>query len=64
MGDVIKLSQFRKNKAKDDKDMKAAENRRKFGRNKGERASEEISRKKAGKKLDQHKLPPDPDDAS
>jgi hypothetical protein len=63
MGDVIKLSQFRKSKAKDARDAEAEGNRRKFGRSKATRTLEELSRKKAEKELDQHRLPPDPGEA-
>ena len=64
MGDVIKLSQFRKQKAKADKDALAAGNRRKYGRTKGERALEDHKQKKDETTLDQHKLPPETDPKS
>jgi len=40
MGNVVNLGKFRKEKAKSEKERKAAENRRKFGRTKAEKKAE------------------------
>ena len=47
MGDVVNLRQARKQRARADKDKKAAENRVRFGRTKAERTRDAQQRSKA-----------------
>ena len=57
MGDVVSLRDFRKKKAQKDRDVKAAENRARFGRSRdqkerdrreGERLADQLEGKKLG----------------
>jgi len=54
--DVINLRQARKQKARTEKDLKAAENRAQFGRSKHEKAVTRALKAKVDKALDQGKL--------
>lgn len=54
--DVINLRQVRKQKARSEKDVKAAENRAQFGRSKHEKAVTRALKSKVEKALDQGKL--------
>lgn len=54
--DVINLRQARKQKARTEKDVKAAENRAKFGRSKHEKSVTQALKAKAEKTLDQGRL--------
>ena len=56
MTKVINLQQQRKAKARTEKDKKAAENRRKFGRTKEEKQAEKLTKERAKKLLEGHKL--------
>jgi hypothetical protein len=56
MGDVINLRQFRKSKARAEKEKSAAENRISFGRTKAEKDLTRARNEKADKMLDQGKL--------
>jgi hypothetical protein len=52
--EIINLKQFRKQRARDEKDARAAENRVRFGRTKTEREKEERLQSLAGEVLDGH----------
>lgn len=52
MGDVINLNKFRKAKARADKAVVAAQNRRKHGRTAAEKAREQLERAKLAHDLD------------
>ena len=54
--DVINLRQARKQKARAEKDVKAAENRAKFGRSKHEKSVTSALRAQVEKTLDQGRL--------
>lgn len=54
--DVINLRQARKQKARSEKDLKAAENRAQFGRSKHEKSVTRALNAKVEKALDQGKL--------
>lgn len=58
-GDVVNLRQFRKSKARAEKNARAEENRVKFGRTKAERQAERAEKDKAHRHLDGHKLTDD-----
>jgi hypothetical protein len=58
-GDVVNLRQFRKSKARAEKDAKAEENRVKFGRTKAEKQLEKAEKEKARRHLDSHRLTDD-----
>ena len=53
--DVVNLRQFRKSKARAEKDAKAEENRVKVGRTKAERQLQKAASEKARRDLDGHK---------
>ena len=55
MAEIVNLRRARKRKARDDKDIKADENRAIFGRSKSEKKLAEASRKLSNKLLDDHK---------
>lgn len=56
MADVINLRQARKQKARAEKDLKAAENRAQFGRSKHEKTLTRAVQTQIDKTLDQGKL--------
>lgn len=56
MGDVINLRQFRKTKARAEKEKSADQNRVTFGRTKAEKELTRARNEKAEKMLDQGKL--------
>ncbi len=56
MDNVVNLGKFRKARAKGQKAEKAAENRRKSGRTKGQKAADKTTADKDTKVLDDHKL--------
>lgn len=56
MGDVINLRQFRKTKARAEKEKSADQNRVTFGRTKAEKELTRARNEKAEKTLDQGKL--------
>jgi len=56
MGDVINLRQFRKTKARAEKEKSAEQNRITFGRTKAEKDLTRARNEKAEKTLDQGKL--------
>lgn len=58
MSEVINLRQKRKEKARTDKDKKAAANRAKFGRSKAEKKVTELTTQKAERLLEGHKRTP------
>jgi predicted secreted protein len=58
--DVINLRQARKQKARAEKDVKAAENRAQFGRSRHEKAVTRALRAQVEKALDQGKLEKSP----
>jgi hypothetical protein len=60
MAEIINLNKARKAKARDDKTIKADENRAKFGRSKGEKLAERIRADKADRDLSGHKRDPEP----
>ena len=53
--DIVNLRQFRKAKARAEKDAKAEENRVKFGRSKAEKQLEKAEKERARRDLDGHK---------
>lgn len=55
-GDVVNLRQFRKQKARSDKDKQAEQNRLSFGRTKSEKSLTAALSDKAKRQLDQGKL--------
>jgi hypothetical protein len=46
-GDIVNLRQFRKSKARAEKDAKAEQNRAKFGRTKGQKQLDKASRRRS-----------------
>jgi Domain of unknown function (DUF4169) len=56
MGDVVNLNRFRKDRARDADTRRAAENRLRFGRRKGEREKTRLETAKAEKGLDDKRL--------
>ncbi len=61
-GDVVNLRQFRKQKARTEKDKVAEQNRISFGRTKTEKQLTRALNDKAGKALDQGRRETTPDD--
>ncbi|KAA3512327.1 DUF4169 family protein [Agrobacterium rosae] len=55
-GDVVNLRQFRKQKARDEKEKQAEQNRLTFGRTKAEKNLTSALNDKAARELDQGKL--------
>lgn len=55
-GDVVNLRQFRKQKARSEKEKQAEQNRLLFGRTKAEKDLTTARNEKAAQKLDQGKL--------
>ncbi len=55
-GDVVNLRQFRKQKARSEKDKQAEQNRLSFGRTKSEKSLTTALNDKAERQLDQGKL--------
>ncbi|MDQ1186426.1 DUF4169 family protein [Agrobacterium larrymoorei] len=55
-GDVINLRQFRKQKARSEKEKQAEQNRLSFGRTKSEKSLTTALNEKAERQLDQSKL--------
>jgi len=55
-GDVVNLRQARKHRARQEKDQKASENRRKFGRSRAERLREQKAENQAKNNVDGHRL--------
>lgn len=55
MAEIINLRRARKAKAREEASVKAAENRVRFGKSKGERAKAAIEAEQATKALDGHK---------
>ena len=57
--DVVNLRQFRKAKARAEKDAKAEQNRAKFGRTKAQKQLDKAAEEAARRHLDGHKLTDD-----
>jgi predicted secreted protein len=55
MAEIINLRQARKNKARADKEARAAENRIAFGRTKAEKSLTQAERDMAARRIDAHK---------
>ena len=55
MGDVIKLKQYKKAKARTEKEQKAEENRRLFGRTKAEKKLQKLEDARAERQFEGHK---------
>ncbi|MDQ1198875.1 DUF4169 family protein [Agrobacterium sp. SORGH_AS 787] len=55
-GDVVNLRQFRKQKARSEKEKQAEQNRLSFGRTKSEKSLTTALNEKAERQLDQSKL--------
>jgi hypothetical protein len=55
MAEIVNLRQARKQKARAEKEARAAENRVNFGRSKAERKLRQAERDKAESRLDSHK---------
>lgn len=58
--DIINLRQARKQRARDEKTKQAAENRVRFGRTRGERERDELTRDRTEQALDGHEREPTP----
>lgn len=56
MGEVINLRSFRKSKERDERTRKAAENRQRLGRTKGERKRDEVETEATVAFLDKRRL--------
>jgi hypothetical protein len=56
--EIINLRQARKQRARDEKTAKAAENRTRFGRSKSERELEDEAHARSKRVLDGHRLEP------
>ncbi len=63
MADIVNLRQFRKNKARSEKESQADQNRLTFGRTKSEKTLTKALNEKAERALDQRKLDKPEDDA-
>ena len=57
-GDVVNLRQFRKQKARSQKEKAAEQNRLTYGRSKAEKSLTDARNEKASRALDQGKLEP------
>ncbi|MCY1705604.1 DUF4169 family protein [Pannonibacter sp. SL95] len=55
-GDIINLRQARKQRDRKQRELESAENRRKFGRTKAEKALDETTGQKAERHLDGHRI--------
>lgn len=62
MGEVINLRNFRKSKERDDRTRKAAENRARSGRSKGERKRADVETEATVSFLDKRRLDSDGDE--
>ena len=62
MGEVINLRNFRKSKERDDRTRKAAENRTRSGRSKGERKRDDVETEATVSFLDKRRLDSDGDE--
>lgn len=62
MGEVINLRNFRKSKERDDRTKKAAENRARSGRLKGERKRDDVETEATVSFLDKRRLDSDGDE--
>lgn len=62
MGEVINLRNFRKSKERDDRTKKAAENRARSGRSKGERKRDDVETEATVSFLDKRRLDSDGDE--
>jgi hypothetical protein len=56
MGDIVNLRDFRKARARAEAEARAAENRARFGRSKGERVQQANEEKRVRRELDNAKL--------
>lgn len=63
MADIVNLRQFRKTKARSEKESQAEQNRLTFGRTKNEKTLTKALNEKAERALDQKKLEKPEDDA-
>jgi len=63
MADIVNLRQFRKTKARSEKESQAEQNRLAFGRTKSEKTLTKALNEKAERVLDQKKLDKSDDDA-
>ncbi|MDE1147407.1 MAG: DUF4169 family protein [Azospirillaceae bacterium] len=59
MGDVVNLNRFRKQKAKEEREAKAAENRVVHGRTKAERTADQTRQDRQTADIDGKRLEPD-----
>ena len=59
MSEIINLRQARKRRLRVEQDQKAAENRAKFGRTKGEKKRAAVDADRDRRRLDQARLEPD-----
>lgn len=58
MSEIVNLKRHRKRRSRAEKDVKAEENRRRFGRSKAERDGEEKEAARSVRQLDGHKRDP------
>lgn len=59
MSNIVNLNRFRKQKARVEKEQRAAENRDKFGRTKAEKEKDAAEQKRSRDHLDQHQRSPE-----
>lgn len=59
--EIVNLRRARKDKLRADREKEAAENRRRFGRTKAEKAAEAAERDRAGRAIDGHRREPKAD---
>ena len=59
---VVNLNRFRKQKARAEKDQRAAENREKFGRKKADKEKDADQQRRLDDHLDQHERAPEIED--
>jgi hypothetical protein len=57
--DIVNLRRARKDKARGDREQKAADNRLAFGRTKNEKALTRAERERAAKAIDRHRREPE-----
>ena len=64
MAEIVNLRRARKQRARQDAEAQAEQNRLTFGRTRTERRATDAARDKAARELDGHRLPPSDDDGS
>lgn len=62
MNNVVNLNRFRKQKARAEKEQRAAENRETFGRSKADKAKDADQQRRLDDHLDRHERAPESED--